>query len=230
MGTGLRGWWGGVGGSGATVWRRASAIAAPERAGSRDWSAQRRGGAPQRSGAAPRRAAHRHAAKRAARVCGGRQLERRRVGHAVSLDEQVVAGHVGHQDVQQLEAQAGAVDGEGVARVVGLHRPVEQLARGDDWRGGGVGVEGPGGRVSGAWRWGCCCADWVRGSGHGHGWWRQPPRTLNDRQPPPPPGPPPGLVAARTAAARRTIGGVKPEPREAALRVVVRAWVCVGDG
>jgi hypothetical protein len=32
------------------------------------------------------------------------------MGHAVCLHQQVVAGHIGHQDLEQLEAQAGAVD------------------------------------------------------------------------------------------------------------------------
>lgn len=36
--------------------------------------------------------------------------------HTVCLNEQVVAGNIGHQDVQQLEAQAGAVDLQGTGK------------------------------------------------------------------------------------------------------------------
>lgn len=53
---------------------------------------------------------HRHAGKRAARVGRRRKVERRRVRDRVGLDEQVVARHVGREDVQQLEAEARAVD------------------------------------------------------------------------------------------------------------------------
>ena len=82
--------------------------------------------------------AHRHVTNHAAALCCGRQLQCGRMRHTVRLDKKLIARHVGHQDVQQLEAQAGAVDGEWVASVILGNRPVEELPRCDDcdhnWR------------------------------------------------------------------------------------------------
>jgi hypothetical protein len=58
--------------------------------------------------------------KEAGRGRGGGQVEGRGLGDGVRLDQEVAKVGPGHDDLQQLVAEAGAPDGEGRASVVGL--------------------------------------------------------------------------------------------------------------